>query len=253
MIDHKTMRSWYPLARLALVGSLAISYASESRAGGLIPINFDQNRPFILATDGSVAYDASTGDFNVQATGNFFLSNNLPNGLTQVPVDGGTAVIDLTLDHNGNLLGPGSIALNGGIDFDQDGTDDVTGSLVKGSVTAFGAAAAGPSPWEFDGLFNVTGGGLTQSSIPLSGGGTFTDLFKVGETGGFDLVIEQQVSGILGDFLTDFSGNTVKGIVVGVSVPEPSTATLQIIALASVAGTGLLSRRGRWKRLRSAE
>ena len=66
-------------------------------------------------------------------------------------------------------------------------------------------------------------------------------------------MIEQQVSGILGDFLTDFSGNTVKGVVAGQSVPEPSTATLQIIALASVAGTGLLCRRGRRKRLRSAE
>ncbi len=253
MIHHETLRTWYALARLAVLGSLAISYAGESRAGGLIPINFDQNGPFIIATDGSVTYDSSTGDFNVQATGNFFLSNDLPGGLPQVPVNGGTAVIDLTLDQSGNLLGPGSIALNGGIDFDQDGTDDVTGSLLTGSVTAFGAATAGPAPWEFDGLFNMTGGGLTQSSIPLSGGGTFTDLFKVGETGGFDLVIEQQVSGILGDFLADFSGNTVKGIVVGVSVPEPSTATLQIIALASMAGTGLLCRRGRWNRPRSAE
>ena len=253
MIHHKTLRPWYALARLALVGSLAISYASESRAGGLIPINFNQNGPFIIATDGSVAYDASTGDFNVQATGDFFLSNYLPGGLTQVPVDGGTAVIDLTLDQNGNLLGPGSITLTGGIDFDQDGIDDVTGTLLTGSVTAFGAATAGPVPWEFDGLFNFTGGGLTQPSIPLSGGGTFTDLYTVGQTGGFDLVIEQQVSGILGDFLTDFSGNTVKGVVVGQSVPEPSTATLQIIALASVAGTGLLCRRGRWERLRSAE
>ena len=251
MIFQKLLRSRYAFARLALVGALAISYASESRAGGLIPINFDQNGPFVIATDGSVTYDASTGDFNVQATGNFFLSNDVPGGLASV--DGGTAVIDLTLDQNGNLLGPGSISLNGGIDLDQDGIDDVTGSLVTGSVTAFGAATAGPAPWEFDGLFNFTGGGLTQSSIPLSGGGTFTDLYQVGQTGGFDLVIEQQVSGILGDFLTNFSGNTVKGTVVGASVPEPSSATLQIIALASAAGTGLLSRRGRRKRLRSAE
>ena len=63
------MRSWYALARLALAGSLAVSCAGESRAGGLIPIQFNQNGPFIVATDGSVTYDASTGDFNVQATG----------------------------------------------------------------------------------------------------------------------------------------------------------------------------------------
>ena len=119
---------------------------------------------------------------------------------------------------------------------------------MTGTVNAFGSAGSGPAPWEFDGLFNFTGGALTQSSIPLSGGGTFSDLFTVGETGGFDLVVEQQVSGILGDFLADFSGNTLKGPVVGVSVPEPSTATLGIIAVAGLAGSCLLGRRGRRKR-----
>jgi hypothetical protein len=242
MIRHRGSRSWYAPARLALVGSLAILAASESRAGGLIPIDFDPSRPLIVATDGSVAYDAPTGNFNVQAIGLFFLSNDLPGGLPVVPVDSGSAVIKLTLDKSGNLLAPGSIALTGGIDFEQDGVDDVSGSLVTGKVTAFGAAGPGPAPWEFDGLFTFTGGGLTQSSIPLSGGGTFSDLFRVGETGGFDLVVEQQVSGILGDFAQSFSGNTNKGPVVGVSVPEPATSTMALIVSATVVGWRLLRR-----------
>ena len=87
-----------------------------------------------------MSYNASTGDFNVQATGLFFLSNDLPSGAPQVPLDGGQATIDLTLDQNGNLLGPGSLTVTGGIDFDQDGKDDATGTLLTGSVTAFGAA-----------------------------------------------------------------------------------------------------------------
>jgi hypothetical protein len=253
MMGLQGWRRGFALARLALVGSLAILGASESRAAGLIPIIFDQSRPVIVATDGSVAYNASTGGFNVQATGLFFVADDLPKGLPQVPVDSGSAVINLTLDHSGNLLGAGSIALSGGIDFDQDGKEDVSGSLVTGTVTAFGAAGPGPAPWEFDGLFTFTGGGLTQSSIPLSGGGTYSDLFKVGQTGAFDLVIEQRVSGILGDFLASFSGNTDKGPVAGVPVPEPSTSTLQLLALAGVAGSGLLGHRGRRKPFRSVK
>jgi len=228
------------LIRLTLaVGALALVPAAECRAG-VLQFDFDQSRSLILATDGSVTYDQTSGAFNVQATGEFFLSNNLPNGNTQVPITNDTATINLTVDQNGNLMGTGSLTVTGAIDFDQDGTNDVSGQLVTGRISAFGAARAGPAPWEFNGLFNFTGGGLTQSSIPLSGGGTFTDLYKVGETGGFDLVIEQQVSGILGDFLAGFSGNTDKGITTGAVVPEPSTATLAVLALTTIAGWGAL-------------
>jgi hypothetical protein len=177
------------------------------------------------------------------ATGLFFLSSSLPNGATQVPITNDSATISLMVDPNGNLVGTGTLTVTGAIDFDQDGKNDTSGTLVTGTVNAFGAAVAGPAPWEFNGQFSFDGGTLTQSSIPLSGGGTFTDLFTVGQTGGFDLVVEQQTSGILGNFLADFSGNTVKGIAVGV-VPEPSAATLGLLALATVAGWGLLQHRG---------
>ena len=83
-----------------------------------------------------------------------------------------------------------------------------------------------------------------KARLAIDVGGTFTDLFKVGETGGFDLVVEQQVSGILGDFQASFSGNTVKGIPAGVIVPEPSTAIVVLSALATLAWWGLLQHLG---------
>ena len=237
MIHRSGWRRPCAFIPLAALSALVILLPTrECQAGGLIPITFDQTQPFIAATDGSLSYNASTGDFNVQATGLFYLSNDLPGGAFQVPLDGGQATIDLTLDQNGNLLGRGTLTVTGGIDFDQDGQDDATGTLLTGSVTAFGAAGPGPAPWEFDGLFDVTGGALSQASIPLSGGGTFSNLFNTGEPGGFDLVVEQQVSGILGDFAADFSGNTLKNFPAGLAIPEPSSGALGTIALAGVAG-----------------
>jgi hypothetical protein len=239
-------------ARLRLtlaVGALVLWSAGESQAGGLIPFSFDPSRPTILATDGSVTYDASTGDFNVQATGLFFLSLHLPGGVPDVPITNDSAVIDLTLDQSGNLVAPGTLKVTGAIDINQDGINDVSGTLVTGTVTAFGAAAGGQAPWEFNGLFNFTGGLLTQPSITLSGGGTFTDLFKLSDTGGFDLVVEQQVSGILGNFLSSFSGKTSKGVVVGVVVPEPGSAVLLLVGTAAVAVGTRLRRFGARPRL----
>jgi len=107
---------------------------------------------------------------------------------------------------------------------------------LTGTINAFGTAPAGPPSWEFDGLMSITGGALTQASIPLSGGGTFTNLYQVGGTGGFDLDVEQQVSGILGDFLSSFSGNTIKQIATAGTIPEPATATLGFLALTTIAG-----------------
>ncbi len=226
------------LIRLALaVGALALVPAAECQAD-LLQFTFDPNQPLILATDGSVTYDRTSGDFNVQATGLYFLTSTV-----FAPITGSDlATLDMTVDPSGNLVGTGSLTVTGAIDIDGDGTNDVNEStLLTGTITALGTATAGPAPWEFDGLMNFTGGTLTQS-IPLSGGGTFTNLFSSGEVGAFDLVVEQQVSGILGDFSSSFSGNTIKQFPAGVPTPEPDTATLAVLALATIAGWGALRR-----------
>jgi hypothetical protein len=62
-------------------------------------------------------------------------------------------------------------------------------------------------------------------------------------------VHKQQVSGILGDFLADFSGISVKNIPVGVLVPEPSTALAVLAAMATVCGRRLVQRLCRRTRL----
>jgi hypothetical protein len=237
-----------PLTRLTLVvATLALWPAVECRAGGLLSFTFDPNQPFILATDGSVTYDQPSGDFNVQATGLFFLTNTVFAPITGTDL----ATLNMTVNPSGNLVGTGSLTVTGAIDIDGDGINDVNQStLLTGTITALGTAGAGPAPWEFDGLMNLTGGALTQASIPLSGGGAFTNLFQPGETGGFDLVVEQQVSGILGNFLSSFSGSTLKQFVAGGVVPEPATATLGVLALTTIAGWGALRRlRGRIRHL----
>jgi hypothetical protein len=193
----------------------------------------------ILATDGSVSYDQGTGNFDVTATGLFLLSNNLPLGASQVPIDGGSANLNLTVDQNGNLVSPGSLTVTGAIDIDQDGKNDVSGSLVTATVNSFSPSGAGPAPWSFQGAFKFDGGGLTMSSIPLSGGGSFADTFLLGGDGTFNLVIESQVSGILGNFLQSFSGSTVKGLPVS-PVPEPASSSLLLAGAATIAGLGVL-------------
>jgi len=153
------------------------------------------------------------------------------------------ATLDLTVNSSGNLVGTGSLTVTGALDIDGDGINDVNEStLLTGKITALGTATAGPAPWEFDGLMSFTGGTLTQPSIPLSGGGAFTNLFQVGGAGAFDLVVEQQNSGILGDFSSSFSGNSIKQIAAGVPTPEPDTATLTVLAVATIAGWGALRR-----------
>jgi hypothetical protein len=234
---------WYSLRgliRLALVlGAFALVPAAECQAGGLLPVTFDPNQPLILATDGSVTYDQTSGDFNVQATGLYLVTSTVFAPITGTDL----ATLDLTVDHSGNLVGTGSLTVTGAIDIDGDGINDVNETTVlTGKITALGTAPAGPAPWEFDGLMSFTGGALTQPSIPLSGGGDFTNLFSVGELGAFDLVVEQQVSGILGDFSSSFSGNTIKQFPAGVPTPEPATVTLAAVALTMIAGWGALRR-----------
>jgi hypothetical protein len=159
----------------AAAAALALSSPAECR-GGLLLFDFDPNRPVIQNFDGSVTYDAASGDFNVQATNLFYVSPNTP---TVAAISPGTAVIDLTVDQNGNMVGTGTYTLTGAIDFtgnvdmSNNPINDVSGTLLTGTVTAFGAASAGPAPWEFDGLISITGGLLTAPSLTLSDGSTF--------------------------------------------------------------------------------
>src|SRR4051794_33769163 len=89
--------------------ALALSSPAECR-GDLMQFTLDPNRPDIQNFDGSVTYDSTTGDFNVQATDLFYVS---PYTFTVSPVSPGTAVIDLKVDQNGNMIGTGTYTLTG--------------------------------------------------------------------------------------------------------------------------------------------
>jgi hypothetical protein len=237
MMHFSRKQSSCALTRLAIALAMFAALPSAHAWAGAV----------IFATDGSVAFDQPSGGLSIQANGLFYLSDFLPFGNPQVPITSDAATLSLTVDASGQIVGTGTLAVNGAIDFDQDGTNDVSGALLTGTITGFTSAGAGPAPWDFNGAVTVDGGLLTQASIPLSGGGTFTDLFQVAQLSSFNLEVEQQVSGILGDFLSSFSGNTVKGVVI--TAPEPSTLTLGLIALVPAALFARLRGWGRRKRV----
>jgi hypothetical protein len=129
----------------------------------------------------------------------------------------GQTTIDLFVDHGGNFQISGTgFTLTGQVTL---GAQTFNGTLLTGTITAFGADAAGPPTREFDGLFAVTGGQLTQNN----------GSFRVGESPGFILFAENVTGGTLGDFTHAFSSSSVKGPAgPTVSTPEPATLALAL-------------------------
>jgi hypothetical protein len=203
----------------------------------LLPIGPGPASPVILGFNGSLTYNAATGNFHYQSipltyttaagdVSSFSLSN--PGRLT----------IDLMVDHAGHFVSNGSgFSLTGSLNL--HGTM-VTGTLLSGKITAFGAQSAGPPTREFDGLFTIDGGMLTQN-LPRSGGGTVFGGFPLGGTGGFDLFAENVTRGILGDFTHNFASSSGKDI--DFATPEPPTLVAGLIGAGLLAGFAAFRRR----------
>jgi hypothetical protein len=224
------MRSLPTRAVVALVVFLAslfmlLLWPTQSQAG-LLTIDFDPNGPSITAINGTLSYDKATGDFQSTATPLSYSSSNLT-GSPFLFSGGPQLSIDLFVNADGTFR-------QNGTGFDLNGTltiggSPISGTLLRGDITAFGAEPAGPPPVVFNALFTVTGGALT---------GIIPTQFQIGEASGVELIAETTTSGILGDFLESFSSSSVKGtagaIVPGAIVPEPSALTL------TATGFGLL-------------
>jgi hypothetical protein len=192
----------------------------------------------ISGINGTLTYSAATGEFQastfpiiiagptIPAPGHIgFFDQSIPS----------TTTIDLFVDKAGNFVSNGTgLQITGAVDLDGDGTNDATGLLLSGNITAFGADPAGPPTRVFDGLFTVTGGLLTQN-ITLSGGGTVFGGFPVGATGGFFLFAEDVTGGTLGNFNNDFSSDAVKDQE-SLVIPEPGAWACWAVALAGLAG-----------------
>lgn len=235
-MNHPRTRISHALAILTLgAGLFILALPTECRADPL-PIAFDSNGPAIGVYAGTVTYSAGTmsgpGTLTVNATPTYFLTSNFPYMYT---MSGAALTITLSVNSSG-AFSSGTVALTGTVDF---GTNQaVSGNLLNGTVTGFGSQGPGPAPWDFDGLFTINGGLLTQaSSTPAS------DIFPNGSTGAFDLCVETETSGILGDYEANFSGSTIKGPVGLVATPEPTTATIAAISAAAYGAMAFVHRR----------
>jgi hypothetical protein len=235
------MRRHRVLQFLALVLGIYLGLApSVSRAGlltlqesspdimgdsGLAPVNPQNASAFDL-----LSYFVSSGEFTSTGPALSITENN---GLFAF-INSGMITIDLYVDSSGNFFSSGTgVTVTGDIDI---GNTDVSGTLLQGTITAFGAEPAGPATWSANGLFTISYGLLTQTQ------GTLPALFTVGQQAGFTVSSEYSYGGnsnpgeslFLGDFTQDFYGTSDKPEVFNL-VPVPPT--LQLILL----GGGLLA------------
>jgi hypothetical protein len=243
---------------LALAYAMYVLLSTQPRScrADLIQIPYDPNGPTVIGANGTLTYDKSSTvlQASVMEPANDSSFNSLillpagqPTNIVYLdpdpPVIGSASlVINLKVDASGNFLANGSgVTLTGAVDLDGDFTDDASGTLLTGNIIAFGAQLAGPAPWEFDGLFQITGGSLTQP-VPLSGGGNQDTQFPIGAIAGFNVEAEDAVSGTLGDFAASFSSDLVKPTI-GLTVPEPGSMALTLSGGTMLCLVGLIRRR----------
>jgi hypothetical protein len=219
---------------LGLAACLLLLAPPQSCRADLLPIGLDPNSPVISSFNGSLSYNASISNFH---------SDSIP--LAYTAADGtvslfssGHVTIDLMVNPSGQFVSNGSgFTLTGSLNL--NGTD-VSGTLLTGQVVAFGADPAGPPTRDFNVLFDIEGGLLTQN-IPLSGGGSEFGGFPVGSLGGSFLFAENVTSGTLGDFTHNFSSNSVKDL--EFATPEPRTVVMALIGAGLLIGFAVIKRR----------
>jgi hypothetical protein len=219
-----------PAALALAAGVWLLLHASVCRAG-LLPIEFDTTRPVILGINGSLTYNASTGDFRSILDAATYTSGGNVSHFSQ-----GQITIDVMVSQQGAFqsAGPKSFLVTGTVNI--NGTDvsgDANNPLLFGTVTDFGAQAPGPPTRSFDGFWDIQGGKLT-------GGGGFP---VGGQRGVFLLSAENVTSGTLGDFTQNFSSNSVKVLGGVEAVPEPATWVLGLVGAAGMGLVGLFRRR----------
>jgi hypothetical protein len=206
---------------------------STCRADFLLPLNFQPGGPIVSGSNGSLTYDATTHDFHATLSSSSLIYAApfvTPSGF--VLITGGTLTMDLTVDNNGAFVANGTgLKLTGSVTINGA---DFTGTLLTGVITAFGAQDAGPPTREFNGYITISGGALTQTK-PGTGGKSVFGGFPVGQPGGFRLIAEDVTSGTLGNFVQNFSSDSVKPEV-GVLVPEPSTLVLWLTGAVVLVG-----------------
>ncbi len=211
------------------------------RGQGLLPFQFDPNGPAGLGINSDLSYDASTGEFRGTSLPLTLSSSTLPGGADFVRFSGDPLLsFDFFVNPDGTFRSDGSgFDLTGTISI---GGTNISGTLLSGDFTAFGADPASPPTWVANALFDTTGGLLTQSN-PLADGTTLPAQFPIdGTQVGIDFDIEHDSSGTLGDFTQDFSGDG-KVVFGPTSIPEPASWVLALIGIVVVGSIGLVKKR----------
>jgi hypothetical protein len=196
----------------------------------LLPFSFDPNGPTFLGANGILSYDASTGEFSGTARPLTLSSPQLPGGSGFVRFSGDSQLgFDFFVNPDGTFQrDPDGFNLTGTLSI---GGTKISGTLLSGDFTAFGAEPTGPPTWVANALFDTSGGLLTQP-IPLADGMTLPAQFAIGGPPvGMDFFAENVTSGTLGNFTASFSSDKVKPQGGPVGVPEPSSWVPAMIAL----------------------
>jgi PEP-CTERM motif len=232
-----------------LVAVCALLLPTPGRAG-FLTIQPDPNGPTIDSAYpyGTLTYNAASGNFHSDSLAQFLA--RLDPSLFGVFDPSSTVSIDLFVDTSGNFVSNGTgFVLTGEVDF-YDPTlttviGSVSGDLLDGTITAFGAAPPGPEPGGVPGLFNglfvIQGGQLTQP-VTLFDMSTLS-VYSLGQIGYFQLTAEDAFSGTLGDFSSSFSSTTGKAEAGPVAVPEPATVSLSLLGAGVLLGGAALRRR----------
>ena len=186
---------------LPLVFAALVLVAGEGRAA---PLNLTPTTPNIGSpVQVDVAYNAGTQTFAA-----FGGASAFDDGVLTSPIAGGVLNIAAAVDNAGNASG-GSLTINGTV----AALGFNSGTLLTGTLSAFGFGIAGPL--EF--LFNVTGG----DAAGLYGATAGVILSNTGFAGGF-----ASSFGTGGSFSA--SGDT---FAVATAVPEPSSLSLFLLGL----------------------
>jgi hypothetical protein len=234
----RILMRWNTSTRLLrIVWAVALLLLGPARLchGGLLNFNLDPNGPAISGFNGRLTFNTSTREFDATVVPLLYSSPTLPGG-GSIRFLGGSETNVLTVNPDGSLLAGGKIQLVGTLSIDAT---TISGPLLTGDITAFGAGQPGSLPFTANELFRVTGGILTET-IRLNGGETLPPQFRLGAAGGVIFFAERLKKGTPGDFARDFVCSNVKKIEGSVLVPESPSWVLVMIGGVVLAALGFV-------------